>query len=199
MVFTIISSHFSQNLKDTMRIKLTRLEIFFLHSQNTFTYDSPQWDRKTPYQVIGDRTEYKLPGYWLNPFRKLCVSMKFQTGAKINMLMKVNISANSLYSLLHGGVSKTLTGSPFVIKPWTPQNINTSCLVRGFNIRDTQQGIMKSRVGVQSQTTNCNSPYIVRGVGIGLQGYSDVSCGEMHVNKDLSKKVFPATCAVYVQ
>ncbi|XP_027045585.1 uncharacterized protein LOC113673384 [Pocillopora damicornis] len=168
-------------------------------TKNTFTYDSPQWDRKTPYQVIGDRTEYKLPGYWLNPFRKLCVSMKFQTGAKINMLMKVNISANSLYSLLHGGVSKTLTGSPFVIKPWTPQNINTSCLVRGFNIRDTQQGIMKSRVGVQSQTTNCNSPYIVRGVGIGLQGYSDVSCGEIHVNKDLSKKVFPATCAVYVQ
>ena len=71
MVFTIISSHFSQNLKDTMRIKLTRLKIFFLHSQNTFTYDSPQWDRKTPYQVIGDRTEYKLPGYWLNPFRNL--------------------------------------------------------------------------------------------------------------------------------
>ena len=58
---------------------------------------------------------------------------------------------------------------------------------------------MKSRIGVQSQTTNCNSPYMVRGVGIGLQGYSDVSCGEIHVNKDLSKKVFPATCAVYVQ
>ena len=125
--------------------------------------------------------------------------MNFPTHGKINML--INYPAKSLYSLLHKGIATTWAGDPaFVTKPPTPSNIDTSCLVWGFNIRGAQPWVMKSRVGVQSQSKKCEPPYVLRGVGIGLQGHKqEMSCGEIHVNKDFSIKPYPATCRIFVQ
>ena len=112
----------------------------------------------------------------------------------------LNYTAPSLYSALHSGVKKTWEADLSSIK--TPLNIDKSCLVQGFNLRGPHPWIIKSRIGVYSQTTErCTLPHLVRGIGIGFQGHQEISCGELIIRKsNVPVESFPAAfCRVYIQ
>ena len=167
-----------------------------------FSYDSSQWTSKVPYRksVPGQENEIKVPGYWLRNFTKICVTMKFPPNTSKNATsMLFNYGAASLYSALHSGGNQTLASDLSTIT--TPLNIDESCLMQGFNLTEPHPWMIKSRIGVASQPRNeCTLPYLVRGVGIDLQGHQEISCGELIIGKsNASVEVSPAFCRVYIQ
>ena len=122
----------------------------------------------------------------------------------------LNYTARSLYSVFQGGVNYTwpgdisaMTQSPLNGSP----NINTSCLVKGFNLIAQAQNpdiTIKSRLGVKSQPLVCAQPYLVRGVGIGYRQdhppIPEISCGEIIINHQKHKpETHPAICRMYIQ
>lgn len=110
-----------------------------------------------------------------------------------------NYTAKSVYSLLHEGINTMLSGDASTMTSSIPASIRKSCLVQGFNMLLPHPTEIKSRLGIQSMPKKCAPPYLLRGVGIGLQGYPEMSCGQIHVNKDLKIKTYPATCKIFVQ
>ena len=112
----------------------------------------------------------------------------------------MNSTAPSLYSALHSEVTKTWAADPSTIK--TPPNIDKSCLVQGFNMLGPHPMVIKSRIGVETQPqSRCSLPYLVRGVGIGLQGFPDLSCGEIIISNQsyVPSEVYTAVCKIYIQ
>ena len=118
-------------------------------------------------------------------------------------VMLVNHTTESLYSALHEGVEEMLITNFSTIElfPWTPSSINKSCLIQRFNSPGPFPYMIKSRVGVESQTAKCDFPYLVRGVGIGYLGAPEMSCGEITIDpsSDPTVKRYPAFCRIYVQ
>ena len=112
--------------------------------------------------------------------------------------MQLNYTAASLHSALHSAVNKTWAADLSTIE--TPLNIVKSCLVQGFNLTEPHPWVIKSRIGVASQSGNeCTSPYLVRGVGISFQRDQQISCGELIIKSNVSEEVSPAFCRVYIQ
>jgi len=110
----------------------------------------------------------------------------------------MNYTSPSLHSALHSGV-KTWLADLSTIK--TPPNIDKSCLVQGFNMLGPHPWDVKSRIGVESQSMKCASPYLVHGVGIGLQGFPDLSCGEIIISNSslTATEIYTAVCKIYIQ
>lgn len=112
----------------------------------------------------------------------------------------MNYTAPSLHSALHSGVKKTLSADLSTIQ--TPPNIDSSCLVQGFNILGPPPWVIKSRIGVETKPlSRCLLPYLVRGVGIGLQGFPNLSCGEFIISNSslIPTEIYPAFCKIYIQ
>ena len=166
-----------------------------LISQNTFSYDSPQWTRKVPYwqSALTKEKEIKLPGYWLRNFTKICVTMHFPSNTSKNATsILLNHASPSLYSALYSGEENTWRANLSTVK--TPPNIDRGCLMQGFN------PLRQFRIGVTSQPRSfCISPYLVRGVGIRFEEYQKISCGELIRKSNVPVEVYPAFCRVYIQ
>ena len=114
----------------------------------------------------------------------------------------MNYTAPSLRSVLSSGAKKTWPADLSTIK--TPPNTDKSCLEQGFNMRGPQSLVIKTRIGVETQPqAQCFLPYLVRGVGIGFQGYPHLSCGEIIISsssyKEPKVEIYPAFCRVYIQ
>ena len=130
--------------------------------------------------------------------------MKFSSSPKTFHIL-VSHSAKSLYSALHEGKYQTwLKGLPhFERFQWTPRDIDTSCFIQGYNVYGPHPWVIRSRVVMVSQPTKCALLYVVRGVGIGVDGNRSLSCGAVTVTKQLSGpvvKTYPSKyCAIYIQ
>ena len=84
--------------------------------------------------------------------------------------------------------------------PWTQSSINKNCLVQGFNLQGPNPWQINSRIVLQSQqSSQCGEPYMVRGVGIGFSGITEISCGEMIIAYTPEVKSYPAFCRIYIQ
>ncbi|XP_078361296.1 uncharacterized protein LOC144645600 [Oculina patagonica] len=83
-----------------------------IKEQDTFNYDSLRWSNKESFNmkyISFKGKQLKLPGYWLRNFTKICVTMQFPADNSRNAtFLLVNHTAQSLYSVLHDGVKKTL-------------------------------------------------------------------------------------------
>lgn len=178
---------------------------YFHTFQKTFSYDSHQWTSKASYQTASKWQETKLPGYWLSPFTRICVMMKFpSTNGKAAILL--NYTAKSLHSAFHEGMSKTWP-TDFSAKKqfsWTPPNVDRTCFVQGFNLTALHPMMtIQSRVGVQSQPQQCAPPHLVRGVGIAYHldnpSIPDISCGEIISHPGAPPNTYAAFCRIYIQ
>ena len=112
----------------------------------------------------------------------------------------MNYTAPSLHSALRSGVKRTWAADLSSIK--TPPNIDKRCLVQGFNMLGPHPWAIKSRIGVESQPlSRCPLPYLVHGVGIGLQGFPDLSCGELVISNSSQTptEICSAFCKIYIQ
>ena len=167
-------------------------------------YDSHHWTSQASYRSVKEGGEFKLPGYWLRNFTKICVTMYFEANSSTNYTsILLNYPAQSLHSALHEGI-KIL---PVELSKITiPFGIDSGCLVKGLNMHGPASWPIKSRVGVRSNESRpCSMPYLVRGVGIGSQQVPEMSCGEIIItnNNKLSPKYmlqsFPAFCRIYIQ
>ena len=146
------------------------------------------------------KKQIKLPGFWLSNFTRICVTMNFALNTSKDTTFVMNYTAPSLYSALFSGVMKTWAADLSSIK--TPPNIDKSCLVQGFNMLGPHPWVIKSRIGVESQSQfQCAPPYLVKGVGIGLQGFPKLSCGEIITsNHSLTPpEIYTAFCKIYIQ
>jgi len=127
--------------------------------------------------------------------------MDFETDTfKTESSIMMKYTSPSLHSALYSGVKKTWAVDLSTIK--TPPNIDKSCLVQGFNMLGPHPLVIKTRIGVESQPlSRCPLPYLVRGVGIGLQGFPDLSCGEIIIsNSSLTPtEIYTAFCKIYIQ
>lgn len=120
----------------------------------------------------------------------------------------LNHTAPSLYSILREGIMKTMEADLSTTKlfPWSPSSIQKSCFIQGFNLNLPNPWSIKSRIGIQSQSLagGCFQPYLVRGVGIGFHGNSNMSCGEIIIDYRNPGsyppiKTYPAFCRIYIQ
>ena len=134
--------------------------------------------------------------------------MKFPSSNKRATIL-LNYTAMSLYSAFNGGISKAWPADVSSLKqsPSTPNNIDTSCLVQGFNLTALHpRMVIKSRIGVQSEPQKCAPPYLVRGVGIAYsyQLYHsripEISCGEIILSYPGDQpQTYAALCRIYIQ
>lgn len=154
---------------------------------------------------MNKRRETKLPGYWLSPFNKICVQLRFRQFNDTKTALVLNHTAPSLHSVLLQGNNHALTKDVSSITDyhWIPTTLARSCLEKGFNVISSNNAtIVKSRIGVVSQETLCPppSPVFARGVGFGwLIGFPDnITCGEIY-SDDTGLRVFPAFCRIYIQ
>lgn len=172
-------------------------------SKNTFAHDSPRWASKSSYQTVDRVVEAKLPGYWLSSFNKICVIMKFSSNVKVATLL--NHNASSLHAALNAGKKKRWRGElSNITQPfWFSPSINTNCLEQGFSLFSVLPITrVKTRVGIQSQTSICPLPYLVRGFGFGYQHPNqlnkEISCGDI-ISEPFGTNTYPAFCSIYVQ
>lgn len=153
-----------------------------------------RWESNSGKQV-------KFPAFWLSSFTRICVTMNFATNLSRNATsILMNYTAPSLHSVLRSGATKTWAANLSTIK--TPPKIDKSCLVQGFNMLGPHPWVIKSRIGVESQSQfQCAPPYLVKGVGIGLQGFPKLSCGEIITsNHSLTPpEIYTAFCKIYIQ
>lgn len=163
-------------------------------------YDSSHWTSRASYGSAEEGGEFKLPGYWLRNFTRVCVTMNFTANASTNYTtILLNYSAQSLYSALHEGKRMALpVESPKITVPF---RIDIGCLEKGLNIQVSNPWEIKSRVGIVSYITRQRrSPNLVRGVGIGSQQKPEMSCGEIITCSASSHiQYFPAICRIYIQ
>ncbi|KAL9980374.1 hypothetical protein ACROYT_G008951 [Oculina patagonica] len=171
-------------------------------SQDTFRYNSTEWSKTA---TANKRRETKLLGYWLSPFNKICVQLRFPQFNDTKTALVLNHAAPSLHSvLLQGGnLSKTEAVSSITEDPWTPNTPGSSCLEKGLNmIVSNNITTIKLRIGVVSQATLCPppSPVFARGVGFDwLMRFPDnITCGEIYSDHS-GPRVFPAFCRIYIQ
>ena len=123
----------------------------------------------------------------------------------------LNYTSRSLHWAFQVGINNTWPEDISAMKQFPlngSPNINTRCLVKGFNLIAQVQhpGLtIRSRIGVKSQSLACTQPYLVRGVGIGYrQDYPplipEISCGEIVINQPTPKpETHPAFCSIYIQ
>lgn len=146
-----------------------------------------------------------LPGYWLSPFNKICVQLRFNA---TNTSLVLNHTAPSLHSVLQLGSNQAMTKVPFSETwfPWMPTTLDNSCLEKGLNvIASYNMTIIKARIGLFLNKTRCPfpSPYFARGVGFGLSmGLPDnITCGDIYLDDDDDDgpRVTPAFCKIYIQ
>ncbi|XP_078378994.1 uncharacterized protein LOC144662126 isoform X2 [Oculina patagonica] len=153
-------------------------------AQRTFHYDSNLWSNNETFKLEGGKTgfdtqETKLPTYWNTPFRKICLGMKI---GQQNRFIAINMTANSLYSLIADGqyrntslgrdTWKTLIGSQ--------AHLQANCNREGFNVvtDNANKWWPKTRIGIQGNNEDdcitCDSRI---GFGTG-GGYDDTNtCG----------------------
>ena len=172
--------------------------------QSILRYDSHHWTSQASYRSVKAGGEFKLPGYWLRNFTKICVTMYFEANSSTNYTsILLNYPAQSLHSALHEGIKILPVELP---KMTIPFGIDSGCLVKGLNMHGPASWPIKSRVGVRSkESPPCSMPYLVRGIGIGSQQVPEMSCGEIIISNStkLSPKYllqsFPALCRIYIQ
>ena len=167
-------------------------------------YDSHHWTSQASYRSVKGGGEFKLPGYWLRNFTKICVTMYFEANSSTNYTsILLNYPAQSLHSALHEGIKML----PVELSKITiPFGIDSGCLVKGLNMHGPASWLIKSRVGVRSkESPSCSMPYLVRGVGIGSQQVPEMSCGEIIISNSTKSppkymlQSFPALCRIYIQ
>ncbi|XP_022786752.1 uncharacterized skeletal organic matrix protein 5-like [Stylophora pistillata] len=172
--------------------------------KQTFHYDSPHWTSQASYVSAEKEGAFKLPGYWLRNFTRICVIMNFGANPSINhTAIVVDYIGQSLYSVMNKGIQKTWPEDMSSIT--TPINIDKSCLEKGLNMHGSSPWMIKSRVGVASRPKKCALPYMVRGVGIGSLQRPNMNCGEIIISykdnptQNYSIQSFPAFCKIYIQ
>jgi len=131
----------------------------------------------------------------------ICVTINFPLNtSKEATSIVMNYTSQSLHSALHSGATKTWAADLSTIK--NTLSIDKSCLVLGFNMLGPHPWVIKSRIGVETQPQGrCPLPYLVLGVGIGFQGFPDLSCGEVIIsNSSLTPtEIYTAVCKIYIQ
>ena len=151
--------------------------------QPTFTYDSPLWTNKEPYNEADgltglDDKETKLPSYWTTPFAKICLGMKIGV---VTRFIEIEMSAPSLHSLLADG---TYRATSLGREAWKllveDSSLQYNCNNEGFNARCSENAHSKARIGIvnnnQDMCTSCDSR-----IGFGSGGYPDsaITCGNV--------------------
>lgn len=179
--------------------------IFTLISfQGTFRYHSTAW-RNTA--TVTKRRETMHPGYWLSPFTKICVQLRFNA-TKTTLVL--NHTAPSLHSVLQQGSNQAMTQVLFseTVFPLIPTTLDNFCLEKGLNvIVSYNTRIVKARIGLFLNKTRCPylSPYFARGVGFDLSmGFPhNITCGDVYLDDDddddNGPRVTPAFCKIYIQ
>lgn len=147
-----------------------------------------------------------LPGYWLNPFNKICVQLRFDRYNATKTALVLKHTAPSLHSVLQQGNNQNMTEdlSSETEFPWIPTTLDNSCLEKGLNVIVSHNiTILKTRIGVFSNESRCPypSPFFARGVGFGLSmGFPDnITCGEIYSDDYNGPSVTPAFCKIYIQ
>ncbi|XP_020630582.1 uncharacterized protein LOC110067577 [Orbicella faveolata] len=170
-------------------------------SQGTFRYNSTAWSKTA---TVTKRRRTILPGYWLSPFNKIGIHLRFNAASTTLVL---NHTAPSLHSVLQQGNNQAITQDFFLETgfPWIPTTLDDSCLEKGLNvIASHNMTIVKARIGVSSNESRCPypSPFFARGVGFGLSmGFPDnITCGDIYLGDDNDgPRVTPAFCEIYIQ
>ncbi|KAL9965913.1 hypothetical protein ACROYT_G029776 [Oculina patagonica] len=153
--------------------------------QRTFHYESNLWNNQETFNLEGGKTgfdaqETQLPTYWNTPFTRICLGMKIGPQERF---IAINITANSLYSLIADGqyratslgrdTWKTLIGSQASLK--------ASCNREGFNVRtDDSSYYPKARIGILGNGKRYGGCYTMDSrIGFGTAGFPDDSntCG----------------------
>lgn len=175
--------------------------LILISFQGTFRYNSTAWSKTA---TVTKRRGTILPGYWLSPFNKICIHLRFNAA---NTTLVLNHTAPSLHSVLQQGNNQAITQDFFLETgfPWIPTTLDDSCLEKGLNvIASHNMTIVKARIGVSSNESRCPypSPFFARGVGFGLSmDFPDnITCGDIYLDDDDDgPRVTPAFCEIYIQ
>ena len=157
--------------------------------QATFTYDSPLWTNKEPYNEADgltglDDKETKLPSYWTTPFAKICLGMKV---ALVTEFIEIEMPAPSLHSLIADG---TYRATSLGREAWKllveDSSLQLYCNEEGFNVVSASAIHSKARIGIMGNNENeclsCDSR-----IGFGTVGdpNSDITCGNVAKHEPL--------------
>ena len=153
-----------------------------LHFQTTFGYDSHVWSNKNTVNPAGaagglSEQETKLHTYHTFRFSRLCIGLK--TGGFTGW-QKLDIAANSLYSLIRSNVyHKTSIGRHAWKKLIPGSSLQRNCNMEGINDHiSNSNGPAKVRIGIiANQENECKSPD--SRIGIGGAGHW---CGQDNSN-----------------
>ena len=179
-----------------------KLSIFGL--QGTFHYDSRFWSNMETYYPEGgeevfDTQETKLNTYWNTSFSKVCLGMNIH-GAENTNFVAVNITANSLYSLIADGQyrSTSLGRDTWKTLIGLQASLQRKCNKEGFN---AACDISKARIGfVANNENDCKSCDSRIGFGSGGYPNNSITCGNTAKwQPDNGEKYIQAMCYVFVQ
>ena len=141
-----------------------------------------------------------MPSYWSTPFSKICLGMRIGNQTKF---IVINKQANSLYSLIAGGIyhATSLGRDTWKSLIGSQASLQTNCNKEGFNAMSSDTFLSKVRIGIISNQENncvtCDSR-----IGFGTGGYPDDSntCGnEAAFNPDNGDKYIKAMGYILVQ
>ncbi|XP_031574466.1 uncharacterized protein LOC116308223 [Actinia tenebrosa] len=170
-------------------------------AKQEFTYTSQHWSEKTAYNEgagqtgIDDLNETKMPSYWKTNFTKICLGMRSNTG-NVNWI-KIDMTAESLYSLLADGTEKETTalGRSAWVSLFPDHKLQNYYCKEGMNMVGNKNKA-KVRIGIIADNSNdCNVPNSCIGVGVETGSYL-VPCGSSNSRTEGS---CTSNCFIFVQ